>query len=191
MIEIDNTLISLDIIEKNFVCDYAKCKGICCIEGDSGAPVSNEEIEILEKDLPNIVSYVPKKNKKVLQKEGVYYIDQEGEKVTSLVENAECAFVTQNNGVLTCSIELAWKDGKTTLQKPISCHLYPIRSKKYRDFEALNYDTWHICKDAVCKGDRENIKIYQFLKESLIRKYGRNWYTQLEMIATEWQKQIK
>ncbi|MDA3883589.1 MAG: DUF3109 family protein [Bacteroidales bacterium] len=191
MIEIDNTLISLDIIEKNFVCDYAKCKGVCCIEGDSGAPVNEEEIAILQKDLQNILAYVPKKNKKVLKKEGVFYIDQEGEKVTTLVENAECAFVTHNNGVLTCAIELAWKDGKTTLQKPISCHLYPIRSKKYRDFEALNYDTWHICKDAVCKGNTENIKIYQFLKESLIRKYGRNWYTQLEMIATEWQKQIK
>ncbi|MFO7868103.1 MAG: DUF3109 family protein [Bacteroidales bacterium] len=188
MIYINDTLISLDIIEKKFACDYAQCKGACCIEGDSGAPLTDEEIHILEQDIKAIASYMPHKNKKTLEKQGVYYIDREGEKVTTLINNAECAFVTYTNGILTCAIEQAWEDNKTSLQKPISCHLYPIRCKQYTDFEALNYDTWHICKDAVCKGNQENIPIYQFLQDSLIRKYGTEWYAELTSIAEDWNK---
>jgi len=186
MIQIDNTLISLDIIEKEFVCDYAKCKGICCVEGDSGAPLTNEEITILEKSLDVILPLLPQKNREVLQNKGVFYVDREGEKVTSLVNNAECAFVITENGMISCAIERAWEQGLVSIPKPISCHLYPIRTKQYRDFEGLNYDTWHICKDAVCKGKQESVKVYQFLKNSLIRKYGADWYLQLEMIANQW-----
>lgn len=192
MIQIDKTLISLDVIEKEFVCDYAKCKGVCCIEGDSGAPITDEEITIVEKSLHHILPYLSRKNKKILKREGVWYIDREGEKVTTLVENAECAFViTDENGMLSCGIEKAYEDKKVSIPKPISCHLYPIRTKQYKDFEALNYDTWHICKDAVCKGKDEGVKVYKFLRQSLVRYYGQDWYNELEQIAMQWQQQKK
>ncbi len=190
MIQIGKQLISLDVIEKEFACDYTKCKGICCIEGDSGAPISDEEIKIVEEKLHEILPYLSRKNKKVLKKDGIWYTDQDGEKVTTLVDNAECAFViTDENGMLSCAIEKAYEDGKVSIPKPISCHLYPIRTKNYKDFEALNYDTWHICKDAVCKGKKEKTKVYQFTKNSLIRKYGEDWYRELEQIAQQWQQQ--
>ena len=186
MFEIDKTLVSLDIIEKEFACDYAKCKGICCVEGDSGAPITDEEIAILEESLSVIVPFLAQKNKEALQTNGVFYIDREGEKVTTLVNNAECAFVMIENGMVSCAIERAWEKGLVSIPKPISCHLYPIRVKQYKNFDGLNYDRWHICNDAVCKGKKESIKIYQFLKNSLIRKYGSDWYMQLETIAEQW-----
>jgi len=188
MIQIGSTIISLDVIEKEFICDVAKCKGVCCIEGDSGAPVTDEEIAILEKELDKILPFLPPQNKQVLKNNGVFYVDQEGDKVTTLVNNAECAFVLQEDGILSCAIERAWNKGLVTIPKPISCHLYPIRCRQYRDFEGINYDAWHICKDAVCKGKEEKVKVYQFLKSSLIRKYGENWYQELEQVAHQWER---
>jgi len=192
MIQIGKTLISLDVVEKEFACDYAKCKGVCCIEGDSGAPYTDDEISIIEKSLDKILPYLPRKNRKILKRDGVFYIDEEGEKVTTLVEGAECAFViTDEDGMLSCGIEKAYEDGKVSIPKPISCHLYPIRTRQYKEFEALNYDTWHICKDAVCKGQKKGIKVYQFAKNSLIRKYGNDFYTELEQTAIQWELQNK
>jgi hypothetical protein len=187
MIQIDNTLISLDIIEKEFVCDYAKCKGICCVEGDSGAPLTNTEIEQIEALLPELLPLLAKQNQEIIRSQGVFYIDSENEKVTSLVNNAECAFVIHEKGMISCAIERLYEQGKSEIPKPMSCHLYPIRARKYRDFEALNYDIWHICKDAVCKGKTEQKKVFQFLKTSLTRKYGEAWYMQLEEIARQWE----
>lgn len=191
MIQIGHTLISLDILEKEFVCDLSKCKGICCVEGDSGAPLTNEEVELLTEYCDVIVPFVEPEYAKVLRTQGVSYIDRDGEPVTSLVNNAECAFVVKKDGVLFCAIELAHKQGLVPIPKPISCHLYPIRCKQYRDFEALNYDTWHICKDAVCKGKQEGVKMYQFLKAPLIRKYGENWYYELESVALQYKREQK
>jgi hypothetical protein len=188
MIQIGSSIVSLDIIEKEFVCDITKCKGICCIEGDSGAPINDDEIAVITKHLDKILPFLSTQNKNILKKNGVFYIDEEGEKVTTLVNNAECAFVVNEGGILSCAIEQAWKQGLVPIPKPISCHLYPIRCRQYRDFEGLNYDTWHICKDAVCKGKNEKVKVYQFLKTSLIRKYGENWYQELEAVALQWER---
>lgn len=191
MIQIGSSLVSLDIVEKEFVCDITKCKGICCVEGDSGAPLTDDEVEVLATYLDKIIPFVEPKHARVLIEQSVYYIDREGEKVTSLVNNAECAFVVKKDGVLLCAIELAYNKGLVPIPKPISCHLYPIRCRQYRDFEALNYDTWHICKDAVCKGKQEQVKIYEFLKTPLIRKYGENWYRELELVALQWKRDEK
>lgn len=191
MIQIGHTLISLDILEKEFVCDISKCKGVCCVEGDSGAPLTEEEVALLTKYSDAIIPFVEPAYAQVLRSQGVSYIDRDGEPVTSLVNNAECAFVVKKDGVLLCAIELAYKHGLVPIPKPISCHLYPIRCKQYRDFEALNYDTWHICKDAVCKGKQEDVKIYQFLKAPLIRKYGENWYYELESVALQYKREQK
>lgn len=186
MIQIENTLISFDVIEKYFCCDVAQCKGICCIEGDSGAPLTDAEVLAYQKYLPKILPYLCEKNQETIRNNNVFYYDLDGEKVTTLVNNAECAFTIIENGVFSCAIERAFRDGAIPVQKPISCHLYPIRCRQYRDFEAINYDTWTICKDAVCKGKSEKLRIYEFLKEPLIRKYGKAWYKELETVAKEW-----
>lgn len=191
MIQIGNQIVSLDVLEKEFCCDLSKCKGICCIEGDAGAPLTEEEVAAYQENLPKILPYVPEKNQKVLQDKGVFYFDEEGERVTMLVDNAECAFVEHKDGMLFCGIEHAFRDGKIDVQKPISCHLYPIRCHQYHDFEALNYEKWSICSDALCKGQQEKIKVYQFLKEPLVRKYGEEWYNELCEIAEQWEKQKK
>lgn len=186
MIQIGNQIVSLDVLEKEFCCDLSKCKGVCCIEGDAGAPITDEEISNYQKDLDKILPYLPDKNQQVLKEKGVFYFDEEHEKVTMLVDNAECAFVEHKDGLLLCGIEQAYRDGKISVQKPISCHLYPIRCHTYRDFEALNYESWSICSDALCKGKKEGLKVYQFLKEPLIRKYGQEWYDELCEVAKQW-----
>ncbi|MCQ2958759.1 MAG: DUF3109 family protein [Bacteroidales bacterium] len=191
MIQIGNQIVSLDILEKEFCCDLTKCNGVCCIEGDAGAPITDQEIADYENNLEQILPYLPSKNQEVLKSKGVYYLDDEGEKVTMLVDNAECAFVEHKGDLLLCGIEQAYRDGKISVQKPISCHLYPIRCHQYHDFEALNYDKWTICSDAICKGKKEHLKVYQFLKEPLIRKYGEDWYNELCEIAKQWEEQKK
>ena len=189
MIQIGEQIVSLDIIEKEFCCDLSKCKGICCIEGDAGAPLTDAEVADYEKNIEKILPYLSEKNQSVLKGKGVFYLDEEGEKVTMLVDNAECAFVEHKDGILFCGIEHAFHDGKISVQKPISCHLYPIRCHQYRDFEALNFHSWNVCSDAVCKGRNEQIKVYQFLKEPLIRKYGKEWYNELCEVAKQWEEQ--
>lgn len=189
MIQIGEQIVSLDIIEKEFCCDLSKCKGICCIEGDAGAPLTDAEVADYEKNIEKILPYLSEKNQSVLKEKGVFYLDEEGEKVTMLVDNAECAFVEHKDGILFCGIEHAFRDGKISVQKPISCHLYPIRCHQYRDFEALNFHSWNVCSDAVCKGRNEQIKVYQFLKEPLIRKYGKEWYDELCEVAKQWEEQ--
>ena len=189
MIQIKDQIVSLDIIEKEFCCDLSKCKGICCVEGDAGAPLTDEEVVAYQKNIDTILPYLSEKNQSVLKEKGVFYLDEEGEKVTMLVDNAECAFVEHKDGGLFCGIEHAFHDGKISVQKPISCHLYPIRCHQYRDFEALNFHSWNVCSDAVCKGRNEQIKVYQFLKEPLIRKYGKEWYDELCEVAKQWEEQ--
>lgn len=189
MIQIGDQIVSLDILEKEFCCDITKCKGCCCIEGDAGAPLLDSEVDEYQKVLLKILPYLPEKNQQVLKEKGVFYYDEEHEKVTMLVDNAECAFAEHDGDTLFCGIEHAYRDGKINIQKPISCHLYPIRCRQYRDFEVLNYEQWAICSDAICKGQAEKIKIYQFLKEPLVRKYGEEWYNELVEIAKQWNAQ--
>ena len=181
MIDIDNKVVHFDILNKCFICDISKCKGICCVEGDSGAPLSKEEDEIIKNILPKIYNKLTDAGKSVIDEKGTSMIDIEGDLTTTIYRNSGACVFTQYeaDGTAYCAIERAWEKGLVEFRKPISCHLYPIRIKKYKDFDAVNYDVWGICKDAVKLGEKKDVKIYQFLKEPLIRKYGETWYKDL------------
>lgn len=184
MIEIGRTLISLDIFEKQFLCDILKCKGACCIEGDSGAPLTNEEAEIIERDYSAFENLLPKKHKKEIEKQGFSLIDSDGDLVTPLVNNRQCAYsFYDERGILKCAIEKAHFDGKTKFRKPVSCHLFPIRITEYKRYDAINYEKLDICKPGRECGVSEKLPIYKFLKEPLIRQYGEEWYKEVEIAA--------
>ena len=189
MLQIDDTLISSDVLEKKFICDLSKCKGACCIEGDSGAPLTPEEQDVIEKNMPIISKYITPEGRKAIEAQGVWFIDQEGDTVTTLIEGAQCAFTVFDGDVAKCGIEKAWIDGAIKFRKPISCHLYPIREQKYDTFTAVNYDTWDICEDALIMGEKKGVPMYVFLKEPLIRKHGKEWYEQLEQAAKIYKEQ--
>jgi len=189
MIEVEDKLLSTDIFEKRFVCNLNACKGACCVEGDSGAPLTEEEVNILEEDLDVIKSYMRKEGIEAVDKQGVFYMDFDNEPVTTLVNEKECAFVFfDENGIAKCAIEKAHKEGKTNFKKPISCHLYPIRVAKLRIYTAVNYNKWNICSDACTLGEQLNVKVYQFLKEPIIRKWGNEFFEELVKIDTELEK---
>jgi hypothetical protein len=180
MIQIDQTLISDDVKEQFFVCDLDRCKGACCVEGDLGAPLEQDELADMEEVIQYVLPYLSDDAKKALQEQGAYLLDDEGDFSTTTIDNKECAFAFYDEKkILKCSIEQAWRDGKTTIQKPISCHLYPIRIAKLHDFLALNYDRWHICAPACELGDKLSVPVYKFLKDPLIRKFGEAWYQRL------------
>lgn len=184
MIQIKDTLISEDIFETCFVCDLGKCKGMCCVEGDAGAPLTHEEYEAIKDVLPEIWDDLLPKARELIEKQGIAYIDDDGELVTSIIKGRECVFTYFDaDGVCRCAIDNAFREGKISVQKPISCHLYPIRLHKYDEFTALNYDRWSVCRPALRLGKKTGIKLYQFLKEPLIRKFGEEWYQEVCQIA--------
>lgn len=183
MIEIDNMVVSSEILENNFCCDLASCLGTCCVYGQSGAPLEKKEIEILKKIYPLIKMYISKEGQKVIKKLGVAVIDVDNDDVTPLIEGKECAYCIFDNGISYCAIERAWLDKKIDFQKPISCHLYPIRVKKMKTVTALNYDRWDVCKPARILGSEKGLPVYKFLKDPIIRAYGFNFFEQLEEAA--------
>jgi hypothetical protein len=186
MLQIDDTVVSLDLFDEQFVCDLNSCKGICCIEGDDGAPLEEEEVKIIEELLPVIWDDLTEVSKEVIRKQGVSYIDSDGEPVTSIVNGAECVFTyTDGNGMCKCAIEKAYREGKTSFYKPISCHLYPVRLQKYNDFLAVNYHRWSVCNCARRLGANLKVPVYKFLKEPLVRRFGVDWYEQMEIAAEE------
>lgn len=180
MIQVENVILSEDLFEEYFVCDLAACKGACCVEGDAGAPLEVEEIDAIQENLEQIKAYLPEKGKQTIDQIGIYERDHEGDLVTTLNDGKECAFtVFTEDGTALCGIEAAYRDGNSTFKKPISCHLYPIRVAKLHEYDALNYHRWPICKPACECGSKLKVKIYQFAKEPLIKKYGEDWYKQL------------
>ena len=180
------------MFETKFVCDLSACKGACCIEGDSGAPLTFEEVSILEDHLDVIKPYMRKEGIDAVEETGVFYMDWDNEPVTTLVNEKECAFVAfDEKGTALCAIEQAHKDGKLDFKKPISCHLYPIRAKKFKEFEALNYNTWDICSPACACGDQLDVKVFKFLKEPIIRAYGEEFYQELEVVDKDIEEQKK
>ena len=186
MIEIEDKVLSRDIFEKKFVCDLAACKGACCVEGSSGAPLEMEEVYILEKIYEDVKPFLTPKGIKAIEKQGKWVIDADGDHVTPLVsKEKECAYTIFENGIAQCGIEKAYKAGATDFRKPISCHLYPIRTRKYAKFEAINYDVWHLCKPACACGEKLQVPVYKFLKEALVRKYGAEFYKMVEVAAEE------
>jgi len=189
MLEIGRTIVSLDILEKQFLCDLLKCKGSCCEEGDSGAPVTPEEEKIIKENYPEIEFYLPEEHRKEISKQGFAVIDSDGDLVTPLVKNRQCVYTYHENGILKCGIEKAFLDGKINFRKPVSCHLFPIRITEYKRFDAVNYQKIDICKPGRQCGKTEKLPLYVFLKEPLIRKYGEDWYKQLEYAAENFSKE--
>lgn len=186
IIEVGDKLVSSELFEKEFVCNLKACKGICCVEGDDGAPLTMEEVSLLEENVEKIKPYMTEEGKAQIEKDGVFYIDRENVPVTTLNEGKECSFVTQDeNGTYMCTIEQAYNDGKIDFNKPISCHLYPIRVKEYRSFTSLNYDKWPICNDACALGEELGVSVYQFLKDPLIRAFGQKFFEDLQQIDAE------
>ena len=191
MIQIDDKLISEDLFSEEFVCNLAKCKGICCVEGDAGAPLDEDETHILDEIYLKIKPYLRPEGIQAIEEQGTYTLDFEGDLVTPLVNNAECAYVIfDEKGYTKCAIEKAYEDGVIDWQKPISCHLYPIRITEYSNFSAINYHEWDICSDACTLGKELGVKVYQFLKKPLIRKYGEDFYQTLSEAAEEWEKEF-
>jgi hypothetical protein len=189
MLEIGRTIISLDVLEKHFLCDLLKCKGACCEEGDSGAPLTKEEAKKIEEIYPFVQKFLSEQNNESIRNQGLSYIDHDGDLVTSLVNNHECVFTFRDeNGILKCAIEKTFIEGKTDFRKPISCHLFPIRIKEYKRFDAVNYEKLDICKPGRMCGTAEKLPLYKFLQEPLVRKYGEEWYEQLEIAADHFQR---
>jgi hypothetical protein len=181
MILIQDTIISPDVLEEYFQCDLSVCKGNCCVDGESGAPVEKDEVARLEEILPLVWSDLSVQAREVIEKQGVVYIDDDGEYVTSIVEGKDCVFTCYDEkGCCKCAVEKAFREGKTDFYKPVSCHLYPVRVAQYEGFRAVNYHRWSVCKAARMLGKASHVSVYQFLKEPLIRKFGWEWYGELE-----------
>ncbi|MHA8056448.1 DUF3109 family protein [Aquirufa nivalisilvae] len=181
MILIDDTVISEDVADEFFVCDLSKCKGACCVEGDLGAPLEEDELAIIESIQEQIAPYLSEEGKAVIEKVGTWVKDEDGDFSTPVIEGRECVYaIYDDKKYLKCGIEQAFFDGKIDFRKPISCHLYPIRIAKLAEYQALNYDRWSICSDACSHGKQLGVPIYKFLKEPLIRKFGEKWYIELE-----------
>lgn len=188
MIAIGDALISEDLLEKAFVCDLTKCKGACCVEGDAGAPLEEQEVEILKDIYADVKPFLRPEGVQAIEQLGTAVRDPEdGEWVTPLVNNAECAYVIfDDKGVTKCGIEKAWEQGAVAWRKPVSCHLYPIRIDTYPSYDAVNYHKWEICSPACTLGAELKVPVYKFTKDALIRKYGPVWYNELEEVAENW-----
>ena len=186
MVEIGDTIVSLDLFREKFLCDLSACKGACCIEGDAGAPLEMDEVAKLEEVLPVIWDELSPDARAVIDRQGVAYVDCEGDLVTSIVHGKDCVFTCHEDGCCLCLLEKAYRSGRSSFCKPISCALYPIREKRLSNGTvALNYHRWEVCRDAVKKGRELDLPVYRFLKEPLIRRFGEEWYHELEIMAEE------
>ena len=184
MFRIGKTLVSEEIIENNFHCNISKCKGACCIEGTAGAPLEIEEAELLNQNFDKISKYVSPRAKKIIKSKGTFISSDDGKLETPLVDSKACVYVHyEENGFLSCAIEKAYHKKEIEFNKPISCHLYPIRVKEYSEFTAVNYHNWSICSDACSLGDELKKPVFEFVKEALINKFGNEWFLELEKIA--------
>ena len=184
MIQIDNTIISLDVFEKHFLCDLKACKGACCVEGESGAPLTHKEARLIKEYYPHFEQYLPDEHRQEVNKQGFSIVDSDGDLVTPLYNDRDCVYTfIDENGITKCAIEKAFLEGKIDFRKPVSCHLFPIRITEYPSYDALNYQRLDICKAGRVCGAQNKLPLYQFLKEPLIRKYGEEWYGELEVAA--------
>ena len=184
MIQIGDTLVSLDVIERYFCCDLMQCKGACCIEGDAGAPLEKGEFEKLRIILPAVWDDLSPEAKTVIKRQGVGYIDIENDIVTSIVNGKNCVFTCYDaNGICKCAIEKAYREGRIDFLKPVSCRLYPIRVKRYKYYQAVNYHRYKVCRNAEKNGEQKRLLLYRFLRESLIYRFGEEWYKALEELG--------
>ena len=190
MFQIDKTIVSEEIISNDFVCNLSACKRACCIDGEAGAPLEESELSILESIYPSVKPYLRPEGLTAIEAQGVYIKGVDGDWETPLIDGADCAYVIfDNKGVALCAIEKAYNEGKIDWKKPISCHLYPVRVKQYSDFSAVNYHRWYICDNACSLGKELTVPVYKFVKEALIRKFGNQWYEELEEVAKAMKEQ--
>lgn len=190
MLQIQDTIVSLDLLERFFCCDLDTCRGECCIEGDAGAPITEEERHHIEEILPEIKDDLLPRSREVIEEQGVAYIDEEGDLVTSIVDGGNCVFTTFGpDGMCLCAIEKACREGRIDFLKPESCHLYPVRLKHYSGFTAVNLHRWNICKCAEVLGRRKGLRAYEFLRGPLERRFGKEWYAELAFTAEEYLRQ--
>lgn len=186
ILEVGGILISSEILTECFCCDYEKCKGICCVEGDAGAPVTMDEIAGIEDSLDTVWPMLSASAQSVIDRQGVAYTDKDGDLVTSIVRGKDCVFTCYDGDNCLCALEKVFREGRTKFCKPISCALYPIREKRFEGgLVGLNYNRWVVCADAVKKGNALHLRVYQFLKEPLIRRFGEAWYQELCDVAKE------
>ena len=185
MIAIENVLLSDDVVEEQFVCDLNSCKGGCCVDGDCGAPLTQQEASLIAVLYPKVKEYLPQEHVKAIAEQGTHTMDDEHGYVTPTIDGGICVYgYTDDLGIVKCGIELAWKEGKVDFQKPVSCHLYPIRIVEYKDYDAVNYEPREmLCKPACNLGKQLKVPVYKFLKDALIRKYGTEFYDALDATA--------
>jgi len=189
MFQLGKTLVSEDIIEKDFVCNLSACKGACCIDGEAGAPLNEEEVKILQDVYPKVKPFMRQQGIDAVEDQGTSIVTKVGELETPLINNADCVYVAfDDKGTALCAIEEAYNQGLVNWKKPISCHLYPIRVQDYSEFSAVNYHKWEICNDACALGKELQVPVYKFVKQALVRKFGEDWYTELEKVAQDIKK---
>jgi hypothetical protein len=190
MLQINDKVIGLSLLEEKFVCDPEICKGACCVQGDAGAPLLSGELPLLKEILPVLRPYLRPESAEAIDRQGTHVIDEnDNEPVTPLLNDKECVYAVFENGIARCAIEKAWADGKISFRKPVSCHLYPIRVREYENFTALNYDRWPVCKSAVSNGEKLDVPVYVFCRDSVIRRFGETFYKELGIAATSFVKE--
>jgi hypothetical protein len=184
MLQIGKAVISLDILQKEFCCDLEKCKGACCVDGDSGAPITLEEAKTIQRSYTDFEEYLSDFNKEEIKRQGFSVLDSDGDLVTPIVGKNECVYTfVDDKGITKCAIERAYFEKKIAFRKPVSCHLFPIRITEYKRFDAVNYQQLNICKPGITCGLTNGIPLWKYLQEPLIRKYGKEWYKELTYAA--------
>ncbi|HSH50794.1 MAG TPA: DUF3109 family protein [Bacteroidales bacterium] len=192
MIQVGNCIVSTELLDEKFVCNLNKCKGHCCVEGESGAPLEEGEDKLIEKNFNGFKSFLRPESVEAIEKNGFSLIDKDNELVTPLLKEKECVYAIFENGIAKCGIEKAFFAGKSKFRKPISCHLYPVRIKKlFDDVDGLNYHFWNVCDPARDLGHKKNVFTYEFLEDALVRKYGRKWYNELKEAAETYKKEVQ
>jgi len=188
MIHIGNYLVSMELFEEQFICHLDKCYGNCCVFGDAGAPLEDDETQLLDGIYDKFKHHITIKGKRAVEEQGKWLIDRDGDKVTPLINGKECAYTIFKKGIAFCGIEEAYEKGKITFQKPVSCHLYPIRLSKVGNLTAINYHRWQICEPARMLGKKKSMPVFRFLKESIIRVMGEDVFKEMELVYTELNK---
>jgi hypothetical protein len=188
MFQLGKTIVSEDILQKDFVCNLSACKGACCVDGDAGAPLSEEETKIMGSIYPKVKPFLRKEGIAAIEAQGTWVVGSDGTLETPLINEKDCAYVIFDGKTALCGIEQAYNQGEVDWKKPVSCHLYPIRVKDFSEFAAVNYDKWDICDPACSLGAELEVPVYKFVKEALVRKFGEDWYAELEKVATELKK---
>ena len=187
MFQIGKTLVSEEIIEKDFVCNLSACKGACCVDGDAGAPLEEAETRILKEIYHDIKPFLRPEGIKAIEAVGTSVIGEDGEWETPLIENQECAYtIFDKKGIAKCGLEEAFIQGASSWKKPVSCHLYPVRVTEYTALTAVNYHKWQLCDPACDLGEQLKVPVYKFVREALIRKFGETWYAELEEVALQY-----